>query len=194
MKSLILASGSPSRKEILENTGFPFSVDVSNYEEDMGVNLPPKDLAVFLSKGKAHDVARRHSNAIILAADSFGVFNGQLLGKPHTTQRAKEMLSMLSGQAHTFITGFSIVDSDTGKEYSEAVETEVYFKELSPQEIDDYLTKDNVLEKAGAYAIQGFGRSLVERIEGDDNNVRGLPIINVADVLKDFGINLIPKQ
>lgn len=186
MKPLILASGSPSRKEILEEAKIPFSIDVSNYEEDMGLDMPPKELAMYLSKGKARDVAKRHKKAIILAADSFGVFNGQLLGKPHTLKRAKEMLAMLSGQRHSFITGFTIMDADTGEQYSEAVETKVYFKELAQREIEDYLTKENVLEKAGAYTIQDLGRHLIEKIKGDYDNVRGLPLAHVTKALERF--------
>lgn len=192
MKTLILASGSPSRKEILGETGFPFTVDVSNYEEDMSLDMPPKELAMTLSRGKAQDVAKRHKNAVILAADSFGVFKGELLGKPHTLERAKEMLTTLSGQCHLFITGFTIIDSETNKEFTGVDETKVYFKKITQQEIDDYLTKENVLEKAGAYTIQGLGKNLIDKIEGDYNNVRGLPLAKVAQSLKDFGIDLEP--
>jgi septum formation protein len=127
MRQLILASSSPSRKTILENAKIDFVIDASNYEEDMGLAMPPSDLAIFLSKGKARDVAKRHSNAVILSADSFAVFDGRLLGKPHTVQRAKEMLTMLSGQVHTFITGFTIVDPEDNNEQSGSVETRVYF-------------------------------------------------------------------
>lgn len=156
----------------------------------MGLDMAPEELAIYLSKGKACDVAQRHTNAVILAADSFGVFNGQLLGKPHTLKRAREMLAMLSGQRHLFITGFTIMDADTGDEYSEAVETKVYFRELAPGEIEDYLAKDKVLEKAGAYTIQGLGRYLIEKIEGDYDNVRGLPLTNVSEALGKFGIKM----
>jgi len=190
MKSLILASGSPARKEILEETGYPFAIDVSNYEEDMGLKLAPKELAVFLSKGKARDVVKRHKHAVIIGADSFAVFNEELLGKPHTMERAKEMLTMLSGQCHSFVTGFTIIDADTGREHSGADETRVYFKTLTTQQIEDYLAKEDVLQKAGAYTIQGLGRHLIERIEGDYNNVCGLPLAKVAKILKDFGVEL----
>ena len=194
MKTLILASGSLSRKEILEETGFPFTVDVSNYEEDMNLNMTPKDLATTLSKGKARDVAKRHKKAIILAADSFGVFKDRLLGKPHTIERAKEMLTLLSGQCHSFITGFTIIDSDTEEEFTESVETKVYFKKLTQEEIKEYLTQENMLEKAGAYTIQGLGKKFIEKIEGDYNNVRGLPLMDVSKALKNFGIYLKVKQ
>lgn len=190
MKSLILASGSPGRREILEETKYPFTISVSNYEEDMSLNLAPKELAIYLSQGKARDVAGRCANAIVLGADSFVVFRGQLFGKPHTLKRANEMLTLLSGQRHSFITGFTILDTDTKREYSEAVETKIYFRKLSQKEIKDYLAKENVLEKAGAYTIQGPAIKFIERIEGDYNNVRGLPLANVSKAMQKFGINL----
>jgi septum formation protein len=188
---LILASQSPARREILQSTGYPFVVEVSNYEEDMTLSLPPKDLAVHLSRGKAKDVASGHQDAIILAADSFAVFEDKLLGKPHTIERAKEMLIMLSGQCHSFVTGFTIIDGASGQEFSNAVETKVFFRELTPEEIDGYLAKENVLNNAGAYIIQQLGALLVEKIDGDYSNVMGLPISKVAQALNKFGINLI---
>lgn len=190
MKTLILASGSASRREILGQTGYPFIVEPSNFEEDMSLAMPPTDLALFLSRGKAEDVAKRHKHAVILAADSFGVFKGELLGKPHTIARAKEMLSMLSGQEHSFITGFTIIESDTNKKYQEAVETKVSFKELSPSEIDNYIASENVLDKAGAYAVQGLGGSFITKIDGDINNVQGLPLDYVIKALTNFGIKI----
>jgi len=190
MKTLVLASGSPARKDILDATGVDYIIDVSNYEEDMSLAMSPLDLAVFLSKNKAKDVAKRHNNAVILAADSFGVFKDELLGKPHTLERAKEMLTLLSGNVHSFVTGFTIIDCDTQKEYSGSAVTKVYFKRLTPEQIDDYLSKEDVLLKAGAYTIQGLGKDLIDHIEGDYDNVCGLPLGDVADAIKGFGIEL----
>ena len=192
MKSLILASGSPARKNILTKTKVPFTVDVSDYEEDMSLAMPPAELAIYLSKGKARDVAKRHTNAVILGADSFAVFKGELLGKPHTLERAKEMLTMLSGQVHSFITGVTIIDADTKEEYSETVESKVYFKKLTPQEIEEYLTEEHVLEKAAAYTVQGLGKRLIDKIEGDYTNIMGLPLAKVSEAMKKFGIDLPP--
>lgn len=190
MKALILASGSQSRREILNSTGFPYLVDPSNFEEDMTLKMAPADLAIFLSLGKARDVAKRHSNAIVLGADSFGIYKNELLGKPHTLKRAKEMLTMLSGKSHIFVTGFTLIDTDSGKTYSESVETKVYLKKLTDRVIDEYLAKDDVLDKAGAYTIQGEGSKLIEKIEGDFNNVMGLPLSRVLVALSEFGIDI----
>lgn len=189
MKQLILASGSPARKEVLQRTGIAFTVEASKYEEDMTLKLKPVELAMYLSKGKARDVATHHKNAVILAADSFAVFNGELMGKPHTLQKAKQMLTSLSGHCHTFITGFTIIDTDTGKEHSEADETKVYLRTLSAKDIDGYLAKENVLNNAGAYIIQHLGAVLIKKIDGNYSNVAGLPLPKVAEALKTFGIN-----
>jgi nucleoside triphosphate pyrophosphatase len=190
MKRFILASSSPARKEILEQANIKFIVQKSDYIEDMTLNLSPKDLAIFLSRGKAEDVATKHKNAVVLAADSFALYKGQLLGKPHTIERARDMLSMLSGNKHTFITGFTIIDCDSGNISSATEETTVFMKSLSDEEINGYLNKEDVLQNAGAYRIQNLGGGLIERIEGDYNNVRGLPLCSVISKLQEFGINL----
>lgn len=191
MKKLVLASSSPARRQILEAIRFPFIVDVSNFEEDMSLNMAPQELAKYLSQGKAEEVARRHKNTVVLAADSFAVFNGQLLGKPHTIENAKKMLTSLSGGCHSFITGFTILESDTGEKYSDVIETKVCFRKLTSQEIDGYLKKENVLNNAGAYIIQRLGGALVDRIEGDYSNIMGLPLSAITPALKDFGINIL---
>jgi len=188
MKQFILASQSPSRKDLLEHTGIDFSVVVSDYEEDMSMNVTPEELARILSQGKARDVARRSKNAVVLGADSFAVYDGQLLGKPHTQERAREVLMMLSGQAHDFLTGFTIIDADTDKEYSEVVHTKVYFRDLSSEDIDNYLMKENVLKNAGSYKSQELGSVLIEKIEGSATNVVGLPMAQIAVALKEFGV------
>lgn len=189
---LVLASSSPARKVVLKTTGVKFEVDPSDYEEDMTLDLAPTDLAIHLSKGKAKDVASRHSDSIILAADSFAVAgSGELLGKPHTIERAKATLKMLSGQTHKFITGYTLLSTKDHKTFSEAVETKIFFRKLSDAEIENYIAKEDVLEKAGAYIIQGLGAVLIDRIEGSYSNVCGLPIANVVEQLKEFGINIL---
>lgn len=190
-KELILASGSAGRKALFDKLQFPYRIQVSNYEEDMSLNLAPKDLAIELSRGKARDVASRNKNAVVLGADSFAVFKGQLLGKPHTTKRAKEMLNMLSDNSHSFITGFTIIDTESDREVSEAVESKVHFRKISQAEIDNYLSKEDVLQKAAAYTVQGMGSIFITRIEGSFDNIIGLPLAHVSEQLKTFGINLL---
>ena len=186
MKTIILASSSPRRKEILEKTGLPFIIDPSNSDEDMTQNLEPKDLAKALSLAKAKDVAKRHKNAIVIGADSIITLNGKVLGKPHTEERAIEMLTELSGSIHSAITGYTIIDTDSGKIVSDAVETKIYFRKLTQDEIKNYVATGKPLDKAGAYAIQGKGALFVEKIEGDYYNIMGLPLTAVVEKLKEF--------
>ncbi len=191
MKTIILASASPRRKELLEKIGLRFEVEPSNYEEDMQSGLEPHELAQKISLEKAKVVAGKHENAIVIAADTFIVFGGQILGKPHTAKEARKMLEAISGQSHSVVTGFSIIDTDTNKMLSRAVETKVYIRKLTPAEIDAYVRSKEPLDKAGAYAIQGLGAVFVEKIEGDYFNVIGLPLSALVEALKEFGINIL---
>lgn len=187
-RKIILASASPRRKEILELTGLKFSIDAGDYEEDMSLRLKPHQLAKFLSSEKAKTIAVKHTNALVIAADTFIVFKDHLLGKPHTKEEARRMLTLLSGKAHSVITGFTIIDTNTRKKHSTSVETKVYFRKLTVFEIEAYIKTGEPLDKAGAYAIQGIGAIIVKKIEGDYFNVMGLPLSSLTEALKKFGV------
>lgn len=191
MKKIILASASPRRKEILGTTGLKFGVCESDYEEDLSIKKDPRRLARFLSRKKAEAVAHKYRDSIIIAADTFIVFRGRLLGKPHTAKEAEKMLGMLNGKAHSVITGFTVLDTGSNKTVSRSVETKVYFKNLTKVEIKAYVRSKEPLDKAGAYAIQGTGAILIEKIEGDFFNVVGLPLCALIESLKKFGINVL---
>ena len=186
MKRIILASSSPNRKKILTDVGIDFEIDPSNYEEDMTLPMYPHDLVMHLSHGKAADVAARHTGGLILGADSIVVYGDQRLGKPYTSERAIEMLKMLSGKQHQVVTGFTLIDLDNDKTISKAVSTEVFFKDLSDQEIEEYVATGEPLEKAGAYAIQQNGKKFVDKIEGSETNIAGLPVEELMKTLKEF--------
>ncbi len=190
-KEIILASASPRRKELLELIGLQFKVDPADYKEDMNLKLSPHELARALSLEKAKSVAGKYNNAIIIAADTFVSIRGQILGKPHTEEEAKRMLVSLDGVTHSVITGFTILDTDTGKKISRSVETKVTFKKLTEKEIDAYIKTKEPLDKAGAYAIQGLGSVLVKGIEGDYFNVIGLPLCPLVECLAEFGIRIL---
>ncbi|MFA5830515.1 MAG: Maf family protein [Candidatus Paceibacterota bacterium] len=185
-KKIILASASPRRKILLAKAGVVFDVVPSDYEEDMNISLPPRELAKYLSQGKAESVAERYPGAIIISADTFVVYEGKIIGKPHTPEKAKEILHMLSGVSHSVITGFTVMEAG-GKRISCAEETKVFFKNLTDETINAYIATGEPLDKAGAYAAQELGGALVERIEGDIENVVGLPTKKVLAVLKEFG-------
>ena len=191
MKRILLASASPRRKELLEQIGLRFEVEPSDYEEDIVPGSEPHEMARKLSLGKARAAARKHRNAIIIAADTFVVFGDRILGKPRTDAEAREMLRALNGQAHSVITGFTILDTETGKVLSRSVETRVHMRKLTLKEIDSYVRTKEPLGKAGGYAIQGLGAVLIERIEGDYSNVVGLPLSALAESLREFGVHAL---
>ena len=187
-KKIILASASPRRKEILEKTGLKFIVDASDYEEDLSLRMPARRLARYLSCEKAKAVASRYRNAIIIAADTIVCLNDKEFGKPHNYSEAKRMLSILNGRNHYVITGFTIIDTGEGQSVSRSVVTKVYFKRMTMKEIDSYVRSGEPLDKAGAYAIQGLGAAMVKKIEGDYNNVVGLPIDALMKALRKLGV------
>ena len=190
MKTIILASASPRRKELLEKINLKFEVDASDCEEDTNPGLEPEELVRQLSIKKAKSVAARHKNAIIITADTIGVMGDKILGKPQTENEASKMLQTISGKSHLVITGFSILDPNTNKIFTGTVNTRVYIKKLTGHEIDAYVKTGEPLDKAGAYAIQGIGAVIVEKIEGDYYNVMGLPLNALTEALKEFGINI----
>jgi len=190
-RKLILASASPRRKKILELTGLKFSIDAGDYEEDMSLRLKPHQLAKFLSSEKAKTIAAKYTNALVIAADTFIVFKDHLMGKPNTREEARRMLTLLSGKAHSVITGFTIIDTNTKKKLSRSVETKVYFRKMTVQEIEAYIKTGEPLDKAGAYAIQGIGAIIVKKIEGDYFNVMGLPLSSLTEALKKFGVSVL---
>jgi septum formation protein len=190
-RTIILASASPRRKELLSLINLKFKVDVSDYEEDLGLKLKPHDLAKYLSFEKARAVAPNYKDAVIIAADTFIVFRGKLLGKPHTEKEALKMLTLLNGKSHSVITGYTVLDTKTGKKSSRSVETKVWFRKMTGSELRAYVRTGEPLDKAGAYAIQGIGSLIVKKIEGDYFNVIGLPVASLAVTLKKFGINVL---
>jgi len=193
VKKIILASASPRRQELLERIGLKFEVEPSRYEEQTIPALGPHELVKRNSLEKAKTVAASRRNAIIIAADTIGVRRGKIIGKPHTSTEARKMLTALSGRSHRVITGFTIIDTGTGKTVSRSVETKVYFRKLTPEEIDAYVRTGEPLDKAGAYAIQGLGSLIVEKINGDYYNVIGLPLAALAQSLKEFGVSTLGK-
>ena len=191
MKKIILASGSPRRKELLENIGLKFDIEPAGFVEEIPIGLSPHGIAQLLSLEKARKVAINHPNAIIIGADTLGVFDGKILSKPHHELQAKKILNMLAGNSHIVITGFTVIDSKTGKELTKSVETFVHLRELTNEEIDSYIATGEPLDKAGAYALQGLGALLVDRIEGDYYNVIGLPLSALAETLREFGVKIL---
>ena len=176
---VILASGSPRRKELMELMGIPFETDVSDADEDIDKEMPPERYVGELSRRKAKAVEARHEKDIIIGADTIVVMDGTVLGKPKDKDNALKMLHMLAGRTHSVYTGVTISYpkgiADRAEE-SFHVRTDVTMYPANEMLLEAYTESSEPYDKAGAYGIQGRGALLVERIEGDYYNVMGLPI------------------
>lgn len=188
MKKIILASGSPRRKQLLKLAEIPFEVMVSNIEETFPSGLSPAQTAMHIAENKAMAVQRDldNSNAqTIIAADTVVVMENTIIGKPKDKKEAIEILSKLSGKKHNVITGVCILSVQNKILFAE--ETEVEFHELSNAQIEYYVNKFKPYDKAGAYAIQEWiGAIGIKSIKGDFYNVMGLPVSRVVKELVDY--------
>lgn len=178
---LILASKSPRRKEFLEKACLDFIIDTVDTEEIFNYSLSIEDALIDIARQKVMPVFKKHPDDTILGADTIVVCDNQILGKPKDINHAKEMLKLLSNTYHFVMTGVIIKTKE--KEISFVEKTKVYFKELKEEDIAILITKENVLDKAGSYAIQGVAGNYIEKIEGDYDNVVGLPIKKVLHYL-----------
>lgn len=190
MNSIILASQSPRRQELIGNITPDFSVIVSEVDEVLPEGILPEDVPAYLAGVKAQAVAADHPGDVVIGADTVVILDGQVLGKPHDRDDAFRMLQALSGRVHTVITGCAVIKDGRTTSFSEV--TRVEFYPLSDREIEAYIATGEPFDKAGAYGIQGRGSVLVKRIEGDFFNVMGLPVARLKRVLESTGA-LQPK-
>lgn len=187
---IILASGSPRRKELLTQMGLTFQVVVSDADESIDKTLPPDEQVRILSQRKAQATAALvPTDALVIAADTIVALEGSVMGKPHSREEAIEMLTRLSGNTHTVYTGFTLRQGEHILTESEA--TDVTFRPLLDEEIAAYVDTGEPMDKAGAYGIQGIGSLLVSSIRGDYFNVMGLPVCRLGLALKEFGVKTL---
>lgn len=186
---IILASASPRRRELLARVGLEFQVIPSTADENILPDETPKQHVVRLSQAKARQVSRRGDVAgrWFIGSDTIVVRDDAILGKPADAKEAAAMLRSLSGRAHRVISGYAVLDRQSGDMRSDAVTTHVYFKRLTEAEIGEYIATGEPFGKAGAYAIQGIGAFMIPRIEGSYTNVVGLPLCEVIAVLEEMG-------
>ncbi|MDN4607142.1 Maf family protein [Sporosarcina highlanderae] len=186
-RQIVLASGSPRRRELLGVLGIPIKVLPSNIDEN--VELIDGDFNVYvqkLSMKKADAVAKQEPDAVVIAADTIVVFEGEVYPKPGTEEQAEAFLKKFSGKTHSVFTGVSVLGA--GKEIIFSVETKVAFKALDEQLIKAYVDSGDPMDKAGGYGIQTAGVLLVDKIEGDYSNVVGLPLSKLVEILRSEGI------
>jgi len=189
-KTLILASNSPRRRDLLCQIGADFSIDPADVDERVLPNEPPEEYAIRVALDKARIAAVRAGAGMVIAADTIVVIDDEILGKPADAKDAERMLSMLSGKVHSVITGLAVMDAATGKTLTRTSTTHVWFHLLAPQEIESYIATGEPLDKAGAYGIQERGALLVDKIEGCYFNVVGLPLSLLGEMLRTFGIDV----
>src|SRR3954452_17020627 len=183
---LILASASPRRAELLRRAGIPFRVEVSNLEEARNPGETPRGYAERLARDKARLVAQRFPTEPVLAADTIVIVDNAVLEKPADASDATRMLRSLSGRAHEVTTGVCLIAPNAGKKEDVRSETtRVFFRQMTEAEIADYIATGEPMDKAGAYAIQGGAAQWLEKIEGDYDNVVGLPLALVKRMLQE---------
>ena len=190
LESIALASASPRRRELLASLGLHVTVIPSAYEELPLPGLAPAEIALRHARGKAAGAVP--AGRLIVAADTVVDVDGDALGKPADRAEAGTMLRRLSGRWHEVHTAYALRDDATGADFAELVSTRVRFTDLSDRTIDDYAESGDGLDKAGAYGIQGFAATLVERIDGDYFTVVGFPLAAFARALPRLGYRLRP--
>ena len=186
--SIVLASESTRRVDILRSLGISFSIIPPDIDEQRRKDESPRDFALRISMEKARKVGEHFADKWVIGADTIVVNKGRVLGKPKDEVDAFNMLKSLRGKWHKVITGYCILNVSKDIMYRDAVETRVFVRDLSDAEILRYIKTSEPLGKAGSYAVQGKGGYMVKEIKGSYSNVVGLPICEVAEVLLSLGV------
>lgn len=188
---LILASGSPRRKELLSLFRIPFTVVPADVDETMDPAKAPCDEVARLSAKKARAV-KREPDDVVIAADTIVVCEGKVLGKPKSEENAYQMLSLLSGRDHQVMTGCTVLRGEKCETFTEV--TDLHFRTLSEREIRAYIASGEPMDKAGAYGIQGGAALFCRRMEGDYYNVMGLPVCRLWQTLQSIAPELTEEH
>lgn len=194
-KPIILASSSPRRRELLASLPLPVSIHPSDADESYDHRLTPSEIVETLALRKAMSVANElipaRTEGIVVGSDTIVVLDGIALGKPSDRMDAFRMLKSLQGREHLVYTGVACVELPGQKQCVRHRVTKVHMKPLNARQIENYIATGEPMDKAGSYAIQGIGATLVDRIEGDFFNVVGLPLSLLSDMLAEFGVNIL---
>jgi len=191
--NLILASGSPRRKLLLEQLAIIFEIDPPNVDESLVTGEAPEAYVTRLAEKKSRAIAGKYGGeAVILAADTTVVLLGNILGKPESKEHGLQMLNELSGTRHDVLTGVSICNSSRTETF--CVRTEVTFRHLGEKEIAWYWETGEPYDKAGSYGLQGAGAAFVETLAGSYSNVIGLPLSETVMMLRDFSIECLGRE
>jgi len=180
---LVLASQSPRRKELLNILRIPFTITPANIDETPLPGESPETFVVRMAREKAEEVAARLSGSVILSADTIVTIEGDILGKPVSEDDAVGMLRRLAARRHSVYTAVCVVNQTKHEKLEGLDRTEVWFNEMSESQILDYVRREDVMDKAGAYAIQGYASIYIPKIEGNYSNVMGLPLPLVYELV-----------
>jgi len=191
-KGLILASASPRRRELLQQIGVQFRVQVADIDETPQAGETPAAYVARLALGKAQKVAAANPGCVVLGSDTTVVLDDEILGKPENADDAARMLAALAGRRHQVMTAVALVKDD--QQRVQTVITNVHFAPLTAAQITAYVATGEPADKAGAYGIQGLGAVLVDAIEGSYSNVVGLPLTETAAMLQEFNIPIWDKD
>ena len=183
---IVLASQSPRRRELLTLVGIAHEVRPADIDETLWPGESPEGHSMRLAREKAATIAAHEPNAAVIGSDTIVVIDDEILGKPKDVEGAKQMLRRLAGRAHTVFTAVAVARGD--RVHESVVRVGVTFRELTDQEIAAYIATGEPMDKAGSYGIQGYGATIVERIDGDYFAVMGLPLLTVVRLLAEVGI------
>lgn len=187
-QKIILASGSPRRREIFTKLGINFQYVTSNVDEKFNSDSPVEDEIVRVAAAKAYSVAAIYPEAFIVGADTIVVLDNEVIGKPEDKSDAQQILRKLSGKKHLVLTGVAVINKKSKICERFYEKTDVYFKKLNNEIINWYIDSEEPMDKAGAYGIQGRGSLLVEKIDGNYDNVMGLPAGKLLETFGKLGV------
>jgi MAF protein len=189
---LVLASTSPFRRSILEKLGLPFDCHAPEVDETPLAGETPTQLVERLSIAKAQAIAAHLKEGLVIGSDQVAVIDNDILGKPGNHENAMAQLERASGKTVTFLTGLALLNASTGSIQAEVVPFKVVFRELTPEQIDNYLNAEQPYNCAGSFKSEGLGIALFERLEGDDpNTLIGLPLIRLIRMLEKEGMTVV---
>lgn len=192
MRNLILASSSPFRRQILDKLQLEYSCISPDIDESAKGTETPQELVARLAEAKARKVASTESNSLIIGSDQVAVLGNEILGKPHTHENAVKQLRKLSGHTVTFLTGLSLINSETGQAQTEVVPFKVVFRQLTDEMIENYLRAEEPYNCAGSFKSEALGIVLFEKLEGQDpNTLIGLPLIRLVRMLEQEGLKVL---
>lgn len=196
MKIIVLASTSPYRMQLMRQLGLPFHVAAPKYQEQIDQEIAPELLVKHQAAGKAKSLAQNYPDALIIGSDQVFVdASGKILGKPDNLEGAVRQLRNMAGKSHTFYTGLSVYDSNRDEALTGFATYRVTLRALTEQQIRCYLQRENPLDCAGSFKVEGLGIALMQRLEGDDyTTLIGLPLIKLVDFLGHFGVQVLTDQ